>query len=391
MRAFNLFYKVLRKHLPIVLVYLVLFFTIFSVNIASFNKEETEVYIQKIRLKVFDEDESELSKGLKKYLEENNSLVDVKKDKQLILDTIYQDQLDYALIIPKDFEKNFGKEEKADLTIYNGIEANKNEIVNRQIESYLSLYDVYKTQFEGNLEKEDKVWISKQLEKNFKDELEMSLVQDDLNVKIDLVFMQFFLSFTDYVMIAIAIQAMGVVLTTFEEPKKRMRDLVSGQDQGKRSVGFLIASFSFMLILWCLVVGLGALMMQVNVLDSPVKRTMLLSNFAHMLAVTSMAVLLVAIFKKKETLGFLGTLLSLLISFSAGVFIPIDFLWGPFHKASMVFPTFYDIENLRSLSSIAILENFSIDSYLPNIFVMLGFALFYFVIGLVVRRLEKKN
>lgn len=83
-------------------------------------------------------------------------------------------------------------------------------------------------------------------------------------------------------------------------------------------------------------------------------------------------------------MSFFSTILSLLIAFSSGIFVPADFLWGPFHRFSKIFPPYWDVKNQVELHG-AIVGGRSLQPYYTGLLIMAGMGLLYFVITLLIR------
>ena len=103
MQVFKLFFKIARSKIFIGLVYLVVFMAICFPMVRS-TQEKLDFTDTSLALYVRDEDHSEASERLIKTLAKKNEIVELENDNTKILDAMYYEIVDYALVIPKGFQ-----------------------------------------------------------------------------------------------------------------------------------------------------------------------------------------------------------------------------------------------------------------------------------------------
>ncbi|MBQ7563620.1 MAG: ABC transporter permease [Lachnospiraceae bacterium] len=104
MRVFNLFFKIARTKLGITILYLAVFLVICFPLVKATQKQ---VSFEEATLSLFvdDRDQSEASRRLIEQLSEKNEIVELENDKQVIMDAMYYDIVDYSLVIKEGFEE----------------------------------------------------------------------------------------------------------------------------------------------------------------------------------------------------------------------------------------------------------------------------------------------
>lgn len=111
MQVFNLFFKIARSKLGIMVLYLAVFlaicFPMVKATTKQSNFQETSV-----SLCIFDEDRSEASRKLIETLSAKNNIVDLAYDRQKILDAMYFEMVDYVLVIKGGYEERLVQQDE---------------------------------------------------------------------------------------------------------------------------------------------------------------------------------------------------------------------------------------------------------------------------------------
>ncbi|MBR1724652.1 MAG: hypothetical protein IJ723_06515, partial [Ruminococcus sp.] len=104
MPLYKAFVKIFLRRLPSVIAYFIVFAVIAFVMGAN-GEQTTGFESVKLRVAVFDLDETDSSRALIKYISDNHRLVgDVKNSDYAIQDALYYEMIDYAITIDEGFE-----------------------------------------------------------------------------------------------------------------------------------------------------------------------------------------------------------------------------------------------------------------------------------------------
>ncbi|MDO5649420.1 MAG: ABC transporter permease [Gallicola sp.] len=124
----------------------------------------------------------------------------------------------------------------------------------------------------------------------------------------------------------------------------RSREIASGYPQIKRSFGLYFASLLLMMIFWIIGLIIGGILFKEAIFSGDKMPLIILSSFLHMLAVGSIAIFIGTIAPNKNFINFFSTVFALFVAFSSGIFIPTEFLWGPFKNIAYFTPTIWHME-----------------------------------------------
>ena len=123
MIVFKTYLKIVKKCLPMILIYSAIFL-FFAVMIPSSQSNEINFEASKPLVVVLNNDENtKLLESFNKYLAENCEIVDIEDKGDSLKDALFFRQVDYIVKIPKNFTADFmnGKEPKLDIMKVPGV------------------------------------------------------------------------------------------------------------------------------------------------------------------------------------------------------------------------------------------------------------------------------
>lgn len=133
-----------KKHIGNLIMYTAIFLSI-TLFIANNNEATVENYTgSAVRVAIFDEDNSDLSKALADYLDIQHDLVSLENDLDAIRDALYIRQAEYVITIPQGFETSvLAESEENLLEVYKLPGSVTAQFVDLSVNSFLSTYGAY--------------------------------------------------------------------------------------------------------------------------------------------------------------------------------------------------------------------------------------------------------
>lgn len=394
MKVFSLYQKIIRHNLATILSYSLIFLIIFiTVAQAEMHKKvggELDVYEAKVQ--VIDHDQSPLSQHLTAYLESQTKppIYEVEEDEAKIQEALYANVVSYILVIPEGFqEKMKDSSEHFPLQSYTSSNVSVTRAVDMKITSYLTNWDHVAWTYGGDPQGEDLDLALAKLDDLVQVQAPIEVYEERQVENAKLNGLIAFVRFMDYVLIAVAFVIVGYPIVRLEAQEVKERDLVSGASEARRSGQIFLASYVSLSLFWLIMILISFGIIGFDLLRDTVARYLVLSSFIHMLAIISLVLLLSHLFPSKNANSFLMTTVSLFLSFSAGVFIPAEFIWKPFHMVSSIFPTFWDVKNQTQIMNLVSGEK-SMAPYYQALFVMLGMAVLFFCLTLAHRYFKRQ-
>ena len=220
MKVFNLCAKVTKRHLVSLGVYLGIF-AVLAVMLTAFNNTSQSLSFEAVRPSaaiVNRDGESALVRGLEDFLAGYADMVKLEDDREALQDARFFDAVDYILIIPQGFAKDFPRAEALwRNTRFTSAEGRYADLL---VNRYLSAARAYR-QAAPELSEEElleavKADASVQAEVEKKSFLESQPIDESFQV---------YFRTLPYIMMAVLILAVTTVMMVFNKPDLRMRNL----------------------------------------------------------------------------------------------------------------------------------------------------------------------
>ena len=89
MTVYRYFNKIAWNYKWAILMYIIIFFIIAVINSTDSDEREVSFTETKLNVGIVDKENSQLSKGLRKYIESKNNVVDTREDESFIREQIF--------------------------------------------------------------------------------------------------------------------------------------------------------------------------------------------------------------------------------------------------------------------------------------------------------------
>lgn len=374
MTVYKYFIKIALKNKWTILGYTIIFFSMSLISGSGATEREPKFMETRLNIGIIDNSNSELSTGLKAYLEGKHNIVDTIDDEDYIKEQIFLERADAIIIIPEDFQEKVINKEKS-IKIYND---------DRKIESMQIQNQINKFLMFANATYEDGKFDLANVNLALREKAKVKLANNnrEKNNSINNEWFRNYYNFTSYVIIAMYIAIIGMVMTDFTDENIDSRMKISSKK-------FL--NFNMELYLGQLTIA--AIITSIFILGSIVLKGKYIGEvdfikYVINIIVFSFTILCFTFFinnftKNKFVISGLATVLSLATSFISGVMVPQEFLGEKTLLLAKFFPTYYFVKvNGTTVNS------FSDISF--NIFMQLSFAVAFILLGLYFSKAKQK-
>lgn len=355
--------------------YALIFFILSAVNQGLDPQERGDFSNTRLDLILVRQEDSKLGDAFQDYLEENHDVELSSKPVEELRERIFIGEMDGIIVLPENLEEGILKKTSPVQIIT--INTNSSNLVYSMTNGYFTFANAVLTAGQTDFEA---------LNQTFSKEAKVTILQDKNadNQNEASSWASFYFNFMTYALIAIFIGLFGLLLSNFQETKVLQRQLISSTslvsiNKSKlMACGFVAFSITALFIL-------GALAFRPSLVTQPIFLKYALVSLAFAAAALSMAFLASVIIGNNRFLySGLSTVLGLGLSFTSGVFVPLEVLSDPVLNFAKLFPVYYVVKSNQTMDS-------SLASYLPTISILLLFALFYFVIAMAISRVKSGN
>ncbi len=369
--------KIVKKALPSVSVYFVIFFGL-TIMMSFFSGKDQEKMYQATELTIYAEDkeESVLSKALLTYLAQENEVV-TEYDKELLSELIFAGMVDYVVYFEEGFEENFLAGKKG------GIERLSTKPNMAFVDQKIELFFQYvRAELAMGKTMED-ACASVLKNAEHRAETEVLSGRQAMSTRPG----YFFFTFLAYIMPCILIMVLGPVMYSFYKKDIKMRTDCGMVSVRKQNIEVVKGITLIAVVLWGLFMGLGAIIYH---RDFTPAEYMLgtLNSLAMLLFSVAISVLLGVLLPNVEALNGASNILGLGMSFLSGVFVPAYLLPDYVNKIGEFLPAGWYMKNVILLNE----ENAAtahFTEFLTNCGVVTAFAVAVFFVFLVVVKRRK--
>lgn len=392
MKVFQLFFKIVWSKKGFYLMYIGILVGFFYGIMSSFNKDQpAEVYIVEPTIGIVNQDEQNLSRDLVEYLSGKYKVREIPNSEEKIQDRLFDNNISYALILEKGFSESVRQNDPAHYRLYGGVEKNINDMLSQDINEYLYYTNLYSSLVQQPLSAADADWVKVQVSEVLDSEIKTSVAvaeEKDLNAYIVI---HYFLLQVIFSLIAIGFISVGNSIVVMETPNLKLRDRVSGYPEWKRGSSMILAGFIWMTLIWLVLVMVGFGFSDFSIITKSRTLLMLLSSFAHLLTMTCFFVLFANLIPSSHAMTFLSTMLSLVVAFSCGIFVPRDLVADELQYVSQIFPAYWDVSNQMEITFRAKEGEIDMNFISRNILIMLAMGVGAFLLTILIRKIKQRK
>jgi len=378
MQVFKTMFKVMRNRLPSALIYIIVFVVI-SVIVTNASSKDNKFEASRLKISVFDEDDTPESHALTEFLGKSNDIVEIENYKDTIIDSLYYKRIDYALIINNGYAEKLAAGETADLFSSYHLDENFSVVyMSKNLDEYVNSVKAYLTM--GMPVNEALASAADSLSQET--EVNMLRVDKGGNSHFSVDFAGYF-QYMPYIMISVILSIVCLVLITMNKKDIRFRTNCSCVRESRYTAQLFLGSFVFVFVIWLLLIVVGAILNK----EMYTGRAWLAvaNSFILAIVIASMAVLVASFEPKDNVLNLIIQVLGLGMSFFCGVFIPTEVLSSSVISVSRFLPVYWYV---KANSMIADTTPYSFDGVMTCFLIQIGFAAAMVIVTLLVRKVR---
>jgi len=385
MPVFKLCMKIIKKNLPSMMIYVVVFLGISIIFAANASKSEaTSFASQKASVAFISEENSTLIDGFKQELSKNAVYVNIPDETEKLQDDLYFRNVTCIIRIPKGFTQAFMRGENVQIqktVVPNSV---SNAYIDISINQYLNDARLYVRNIKGITQEE--------LVEHLKTDLTVNTPVDLKNAQVstNTDFTMNYFNYLAYALFSVLILGISAIMLVFNNKDLSRRNFCSPVSAGRMNLQFILANFAFTISCWVIMVGVGTLMGIRNGLSRNFAY-FLLNSIVFTLCVSSISFLIGNLLKNRNAISAVCNVVTLGPCFISGVFVPQEFLSDNVLKIASFTPTYWYV---KANIQIASLTNLNISNFRQIAYCLLiefGFALAFFAVSLAVGKKKRMS
>ncbi len=341
MRILVCFFKILKKKRGYIFMYLGIFFSIAIAMSLQGGNSEKSYENQKISFCVFDEDRSEISRGLTDFLKKENEWVEVEDEEEVIQEKMYNRSLTCVVRIPKAFGETMGEGEKQ-ITVKTIPGTMYGTIMEQSIQGFVSLLRGYLI---GGMNASEALQKTMQ---SVEKEPEVEMTSQNGGMTHDAAYYLF--AYVPYLFLVIFISTLTPILMIFRKKEISERMACSSYPKMKiyreLYVSFIISGLVITALHLIVVFA-----MRRELWFTAKGGLYIVNEIAFLLVTLSLVFLISQLATKIESINMISNVVSLAMSFLCGVFVPLSFLGDGVKTMAHFLPAYWYIRAAEQIDA----------------------------------------
>ncbi len=381
MTVFKTYWKLLKRNLPLVILYTVILIGFSAANMKT-NEKDLDFVASKPNIIVVNQDEQgTLSRHLIDYLKTASHLkVATSTEEEQINDALFYREANYVIYIPDDYSETFMAGSAPELTVKStgDYQASLAEMI---LSRYLNTASIYQKM--GIDAHELTTFIDETLAQTVKINMVSLLDVDQLTKATS------YYNFASYSILACLIFIVSLLLNHFNQPTVKKRRLISPMGEKKHNRILLFSNSLYALLIWLIYVAISFLLVG-DIMWSPHGLIYIINAFMLTLCATSLAFLIGTLVRSPNAISGIVNVIALGSSFLCGAFVPMEWLPDSVLTIAHAIPTFYYIKTNELLKTV---EAFHLDTLKPiliNMVIIFGFSVLFMILTQLVSQRRRK-
>lgn len=375
MEVFKTYFLVLRKCKVAIIMYAAIALLI-PVLMGMGNSDNAEFSAVSLNIGIIDKDESSLGEALIDYFGDEHKIREIEDDRQEILNSLYWDELDYVLLIPEGYGESLKNGSPGDLSCMSVPGHFESAYFESELKRYMGkLQTLIKCGYGVEGAKEE----LKALSENGA-EVELAEFVNKNHNDIATAFLQYM----PYLFITLSMMGIGYVLMSFNKKDVRERMECASVPLLKRTMGLAAGAIVYGMLVFILAVAAVSIISKGSILTDSRLLWFLLNMSGMLFFGLSLGFFTGMLAKSAETISGMLNIVSLVLCFMGGVFVPMEFFGEGVKTAAQFFPTYWYVISNEQIGAMTEVNPEFTGDILVRLGMSTAYALVIFAVTLVV-------
>jgi ABC-2 type transport system permease protein len=379
MSVFSVCLRILKKNLPLLSIYFVVFVMMSTIiTIMFIPSEPGEFGKTKIAMAVFAEEKTPLVEGLKESLAEQAYFVEIEDNRERLQEALFYRRIHYILRIPKGFTESFLQGKSTVLGRTSIPDSTSAIYIDLRIDRYLETLRLYAAAMPdaGTAEKVDFVLSDLAVDTR------VEIAGHENRSNSSGVF-KFYFNYLAYTIMFTVIFGVSTILIIFNDIDIKRRNLCSPIGSSSISLQCFLACALFSLVNWVALAALSSAF-GFDEIVAPSTWLFYLNSLVFTVCVSCLAFLIGNLAKNREVVNAVASIITLGSSFLSGVFVPQEIIGENVLKIASFMPTYWYVRANEKIAGLADLSFHSLSNIAVSMLIQIGFAAAFIVITMVI-------
>lgn len=382
MQVFKLCLKIIKKNIPVMSIYIIVFLCVSLAMTKAISKEAPQnkgFTRSKSNVAFISEEETPLIEGFRQELSKAANFVDLPDETEALQDALFFRNVSYILRVPEGFTGSFMqgrndiKLEKTSVP-----DSYSNAYIDIAIDQYFNIARLYII---------NAAHISQEtLVENIRADLaiETALEQKSFSGKsTNNIYANYFFNYLPYSLLSILIMGMSSLMLVFHDKDLKRRNNCSPLSSYSFNLQFILATLLFTAATWLIMVFFCLLFNLQNAFNLNTFY-FIINSFVFALCGASISFLIGNLIRNINAVSSVSNVLTLGLCFISGVFVPMELLGAQVLKIASFTPTYWYVQANNRIAALNSFDFTSVKPVLTNMLIVFTFTLAFFALSLVI-------
>ena len=384
MPVFRLCLKILKKQLPIMLVYLIVFLVISLIMSSFLAKEQLQqdrLFTQaKSNIAFISKENTPLVDGFKQELSRVANFVELPDETEALQDALYFRTVTYILRVPEGFTDSFMQGENVQLEKTAVPDSISGTYLDLFIDQYFNTARLYVQQME-NISQESLVqYLQSDLAVSAFVELK-TIGDQPLNQN----FANYFFNFLAFSLLSVLILGIGTLLLVFYDTDLMRRNACAPLSSSSVNLQFILAILVFTILAWSIMVAFCLLFNYKNSLNLNTLY-FVINSLVFAVCGTGISFLIGNLVKSHNAIPAVNNVVTLGLCFISGVFVPMELIADSVLRIASFTPTYWFVKANNQIAKLTHFDFANLEPIFTSMLIQICFALAFFAAALVANK-----
>lgn len=392
MQVFKVYFKIIRKNIPMLSIYLVVFMLMVILFASLGNKASAGEYkALKTRVMIINQDEpSALMEGLVDYLTDKSIVIPPAKTEEEIKDALFFMDAEYVITIPSGFAEDFVSGTHAlslkKMTVPGSATGVNTDIL---VQKYLDLFRLYLES--GDINADDPAALQETSERVQSDLKNEAGVTWEGAKEVDAIErIASYFAYLAYSLLSIMVLGVSAIMIVFSKRDLKNRMNCAPVHASRISLEMMLGNMCFAIFAW-VAMSTICILFAGSAASDPKVWMLVINALALSIAALSISFLVGSIIRSPNATQAIANVIALGSCFLSGVFVPQWLLGDTVKHIASFTPTFWyvsAIEKIKVLPSYDWKDTKTIYYYM---LIQIGFAAAFLLLSLVLRQQKSRK
>jgi ABC-2 type transport system permease protein len=381
MQVFKLCMNIIKKNLPVLLIYVFVFLMvsmIMSANMTQDMEKITSFHRSKANIAFISEEKSPLIDGFKDELSKIANFIDLPDEPDALQDALFFRSVSYILRVPEGFSESFMKGEDVHLEKTIVPDSVSNAYIDLGIDKYFNTAKLYIRTLDGITQEELVLHLKANLAQTALVE-----VKTDSGKAENHTYANNYFNYLSYSLLSVIILGMGSLMIVFNNRDLKLRNGCSPVTITSFNLQFILANLAFTFASLIIMI---VLCLAVNFKNSFNLNTLyfVLNSLVFAFCSASISYLIGNLVKSPDAISAVCNVVALGFSFISGAFVPQELLGAPVLKIASFTPSYWFVKANNAIAGLSQFDYAHLKPVLSDMLIVICFAVAFFAVALVI-------